>query len=122
MVLLPCHMVCSLCAGDLDVFRRSDAVFWVTFCCIMFLVPLFFVRWPREVNVLFLSLCHADVDGCSAAPCLLSGFRFFCFSAFFFFPAMAAESHMTQTVQSQVLSPVDVAATTSFLLVVVCSW
>ncbi|KAK5849081.1 hypothetical protein PBY51_008753 [Eleginops maclovinus] len=38
--------------GDLDVFRNSDAVFWVTFCCIMFIVPLFFVRWPREGNII----------------------------------------------------------------------
>ncbi|CAG00269.1 unnamed protein product [Tetraodon nigroviridis] len=38
--------------GDLDVFRRSDAVFWLTFCCIMVVVPLFFVRWPREGNIL----------------------------------------------------------------------
>ncbi|XP_010795659.1 transmembrane 7 superfamily member 3 [Notothenia coriiceps] len=38
--------------GDLDVFRRSDAVFWVTFCCIMLIVPLFFVRWPREGNII----------------------------------------------------------------------
>ncbi|XP_020507363.2 transmembrane 7 superfamily member 3 [Labrus bergylta] len=38
--------------GDLDVFRRSDAVFWVTFCCIMVIVPLFFVRWPREGNII----------------------------------------------------------------------
>ncbi|XP_056280957.1 transmembrane 7 superfamily member 3 isoform X2 [Pseudoliparis swirei] len=37
--------------GDLDVLRRSDAVFWVTFCCIMVVVPLFFVRWPREGNI-----------------------------------------------------------------------
>lgn len=37
--------------GDLDVFRRSDAVFWVTFCCIMIMVPLFFIRWPREGNI-----------------------------------------------------------------------
>ncbi|XP_047431764.1 transmembrane 7 superfamily member 3 [Mugil cephalus] len=37
--------------GDLDMFRRSDAVFWVTFCCIMVVVPLFFVRWPREGNI-----------------------------------------------------------------------
>ncbi|XP_071403432.1 transmembrane 7 superfamily member 3 [Centroberyx affinis] len=37
--------------GDLDVFRRSDVVFWVTFCCIMVIVPLFFVRWPREGNI-----------------------------------------------------------------------
>uniref|UniRef100_UPI0037E8D57C transmembrane 7 superfamily member 3 n=1 Tax=Semicossyphus pulcher TaxID=241346 RepID=UPI0037E8D57C len=38
--------------GDLDVFRHSDAVFWVTFCCIMIIVPLFFVRWPREGNII----------------------------------------------------------------------
>ncbi|XP_056133671.1 transmembrane 7 superfamily member 3 [Lampris incognitus] len=37
--------------GDLDVFRSSDAVFWVTFCCIMLVVPLFFIRWPREGNI-----------------------------------------------------------------------
>ncbi|XP_070710277.1 transmembrane 7 superfamily member 3 [Pempheris klunzingeri] len=38
--------------GDLDVFRNSEAVFWVTFCCIMITVPLFFVRWPREGNII----------------------------------------------------------------------
>ncbi|XP_042259783.1 transmembrane 7 superfamily member 3 [Thunnus maccoyii] len=37
--------------GDLEVFRRSDVVFWVTFCSIMIIVPLFFVRWPREGNI-----------------------------------------------------------------------
>ncbi|XP_061570194.1 transmembrane 7 superfamily member 3 [Cololabis saira] len=37
--------------GDLDAFRNSDVVFWVTFCCIMIIVPLFFVRWPREGNI-----------------------------------------------------------------------
>ncbi|KAM9824465.1 transmembrane 7 superfamily member 3 [Neosynchiropus ocellatus] len=37
--------------GDLDVFRQSNTVFWATFCCVMFLVPLFFVRWPREGNI-----------------------------------------------------------------------
>ncbi|KAG8005786.1 Transmembrane 7 superfamily member 3, partial [Nibea albiflora] len=37
--------------GDIDVFRNSDAVFWVTFCCIMVVVPLFFLRWPREGNI-----------------------------------------------------------------------
>ncbi|XP_077450265.1 transmembrane 7 superfamily member 3 isoform X1 [Stigmatopora argus] len=37
--------------GDLDVFRQSDAVFWVTFCSIMIIVPLFFMRWPREGNI-----------------------------------------------------------------------
>uniref|UniRef100_A0AAQ5ZTQ5 TM7S3/TM198-like domain-containing protein n=1 Tax=Amphiprion ocellaris TaxID=80972 RepID=A0AAQ5ZTQ5_AMPOC len=38
--------------GDLDIFRRSDLVFWVTFCCIMIIVPLLFVRWPREGNII----------------------------------------------------------------------
>ncbi|XP_056878633.1 transmembrane 7 superfamily member 3 [Takifugu flavidus] len=38
--------------GDLDVFRRSDVVFWVTFCSVLLVVPLFFVRWPREGNIL----------------------------------------------------------------------
>ncbi|XP_019747440.1 transmembrane 7 superfamily member 3 [Hippocampus comes] len=37
--------------GDFEVFRRSDAVFWVTFCSIMIIVPLFFMRWPREGNI-----------------------------------------------------------------------
>uniref|UniRef100_A0A3Q2QRY0 Transmembrane 7 superfamily member 3 n=1 Tax=Fundulus heteroclitus TaxID=8078 RepID=A0A3Q2QRY0_FUNHE len=37
--------------GDLDVFRKSDVVFWVTFCCIMLTFPLFFMRWPREGNI-----------------------------------------------------------------------
>lgn len=37
--------------GDIDVFRKSDAVFWVTFCCVTLIVPLFFVRWPREGNI-----------------------------------------------------------------------
>ncbi|XP_021165763.2 transmembrane 7 superfamily member 3 [Fundulus heteroclitus] len=37
--------------GDLDVFRNSDVVFWVTFCCIMLMFPLFFMRWPREGNI-----------------------------------------------------------------------
>ncbi|XP_069556254.1 transmembrane 7 superfamily member 3 isoform X2 [Brachyistius frenatus] len=36
--------------GDLDMFRHSDVVFWVTFCCIMIIVPLFFLRWPRETR------------------------------------------------------------------------
>lgn len=36
--------------GDLEVFRNSDVVFWVTFCCIMVTLPLLFVRWPREVT------------------------------------------------------------------------
>ncbi|KAM8740895.1 transmembrane 7 superfamily member 3 [Acanthopagrus schlegelii] len=38
--------------GDLDVLRRSDVVFWATFCCIMIAVPLFFLRWPREGNII----------------------------------------------------------------------
>ncbi|XP_063316389.1 transmembrane 7 superfamily member 3 [Pelmatolapia mariae] len=37
--------------GDIDVFRKSDAVFWVTFCCVTLIVPLFFLRWPREGNI-----------------------------------------------------------------------
>ncbi|XP_029350845.1 transmembrane 7 superfamily member 3 [Echeneis naucrates] len=37
--------------GDLDVFRHSDVVFWLTFSCIMMIVPLVFVRWPREGNI-----------------------------------------------------------------------
>uniref|UniRef100_A0A8C5H9J3 TM7S3/TM198-like domain-containing protein n=1 Tax=Gouania willdenowi TaxID=441366 RepID=A0A8C5H9J3_GOUWI len=36
---------------DLDMFRNSDVVFWVTFCCVMIVVPLFFVRWPKEGNI-----------------------------------------------------------------------
>lgn len=44
----------GLSAGDIDVFRKSDAVFWVTFCCVTLIVPLFFVRWPREVTDLTL--------------------------------------------------------------------
>lgn len=41
---------CDLSSGDLDMFRRLDLVFWVTFCSIMVVVPLFFLRWPREVT------------------------------------------------------------------------
>ncbi|XP_029016256.1 transmembrane 7 superfamily member 3 [Betta splendens] len=37
--------------GDLDVFRRSNVVFWLTFSCIVIIVPLFFMRWPREGNI-----------------------------------------------------------------------
>ncbi|XP_061523555.1 transmembrane 7 superfamily member 3 isoform X2 [Phycodurus eques] len=37
--------------SDLDVFRRSNAVFWVTFCSIMIIFPIFFMRWPREGNI-----------------------------------------------------------------------
>ncbi|KAJ8007139.1 hypothetical protein DPEC_G00114450 [Dallia pectoralis] len=36
--------------GDVAVFR-SDMVFWVTFICIVTLVPVFFVRWPRQGNI-----------------------------------------------------------------------
>lgn len=49
------HNVPFLCvsrdppSGDLSVLRHSDLLFWVTFCSIMVTVPLFFVRWPREV-------------------------------------------------------------------------
>ncbi|XP_078098872.1 transmembrane 7 superfamily member 3 [Sander vitreus] len=45
--------------GDLDLFRRSDAVFWVTFCCIMLIVPLFFLRWPREGNIVTCGIVGA---------------------------------------------------------------
>ncbi|XP_076007111.1 transmembrane 7 superfamily member 3 [Genypterus blacodes] len=37
--------------GDLSLYRSSSAVFWVTFCCIMISVPFFFLRWPREGNI-----------------------------------------------------------------------
>ncbi|KAM6895651.1 transmembrane 7 superfamily member 3 [Xenentodon cancila] len=37
--------------GDLDVYRNSNVVFWVTFCCIMIIIPPFFLRWPREGNI-----------------------------------------------------------------------
>ncbi|XP_060770301.1 transmembrane 7 superfamily member 3 [Neoarius graeffei] len=37
--------------GDLPVFRHGN-VFWVTFSCIVLVVPLFFIRWPREGNIL----------------------------------------------------------------------
>lgn len=43
-------MSCVLPSGDLNVFRNSDVVYWVTFCSIMVTVPLLFVRWPREVT------------------------------------------------------------------------
>ncbi|KAJ8398893.1 hypothetical protein AAFF_G00418010 [Aldrovandia affinis] len=36
--------------GDLEVFR-TGMVFWATFSCIMLVVPLVFVRWPREGNI-----------------------------------------------------------------------
>lgn len=48
------HNVCVFCgdplSGDLSVLRHSDLLYWVTFCSIMVMVPLFFVRWPREVR------------------------------------------------------------------------
>ncbi|KAI5614902.1 transmembrane 7 superfamily member 3 [Silurus asotus] len=37
--------------GDVSVFH-NDVVFWVTFSCITLVVPLFFIRWPREGNIL----------------------------------------------------------------------
>uniref|UniRef100_A0A673KTS5 Transmembrane 7 superfamily member 3-like n=1 Tax=Sinocyclocheilus rhinocerous TaxID=307959 RepID=A0A673KTS5_9TELE len=37
--------------GDLPVFH-NDVVFWVVFVCIMVFVPLFFIRWPREGNII----------------------------------------------------------------------
>uniref|UniRef100_A0A8C9W7N4 Transmembrane 7 superfamily member 3 n=1 Tax=Scleropages formosus TaxID=113540 RepID=A0A8C9W7N4_SCLFO len=37
--------------GELLIFR-SGAVFWVTFGGIVLLVPLVFVRWPREGNIM----------------------------------------------------------------------
>ncbi|XP_035379512.1 transmembrane 7 superfamily member 3 [Electrophorus electricus] len=36
--------------GDMDVFH-NDMVFWVTFSCIVVVVPVFFIRWPREGNI-----------------------------------------------------------------------
>ncbi|XP_072528564.1 transmembrane 7 superfamily member 3 [Salminus brasiliensis] len=36
--------------GDLAVFR-NDVAFWVTFCCIVLILPLIFIRWPREGNI-----------------------------------------------------------------------
>ncbi|KAK1906276.1 Transmembrane 7 superfamily member 3 [Dissostichus eleginoides] len=42
--------------GDLDVFRRSDAVFWVTFCCIMLIVPLFLCVGPERVTSSLLAV------------------------------------------------------------------
>lgn len=44
--------------GDLDVFR-SDVVFWVTFGCIMIIVPILFVRWPREGNIVTCGVAGA---------------------------------------------------------------
>ncbi|KAG9332906.1 hypothetical protein JZ751_014390, partial [Albula glossodonta] len=44
--------------GDLKVFR-SGIVFWVTFSCIVLLVPLLFVRWPREGNILACGVAGA---------------------------------------------------------------
>ncbi|KAK7129605.1 hypothetical protein R3I93_019297 [Phoxinus phoxinus] len=36
--------------GDIPIFH-NDVVFWVVFACIMVVVPLFFIRWPREGNI-----------------------------------------------------------------------
>ncbi|KAB5565967.1 hypothetical protein PHYPO_G00247680 [Pangasianodon hypophthalmus] len=44
--------------GDLSVFR-NDVVFWVTFSCIVLVVPLFFIRWPREGNIITCGLVGA---------------------------------------------------------------
>ncbi|XP_041935524.1 transmembrane 7 superfamily member 3 [Alosa sapidissima] len=44
--------------GDLDVFR-SNVVFWVTFGCIVVIVPLLFVRWPREGNIITCGVAGA---------------------------------------------------------------
>ncbi|KAI1883864.1 hypothetical protein AGOR_G00236420 [Albula goreensis] len=44
--------------GDLKVFH-SGIVFWVTFSCIVLLVPLLFVRWPREGNILACGVAGA---------------------------------------------------------------
>uniref|UniRef100_A0A8C2CN69 Transmembrane 7 superfamily member 3 n=1 Tax=Cyprinus carpio TaxID=7962 RepID=A0A8C2CN69_CYPCA len=37
--------------GDIPIFH-NDVVFWVVFACIMVFVPLFFIRWPREGNII----------------------------------------------------------------------
>lgn len=37
--------------GDLSIFH-NDVVFWVVFVCIMVIVPPFFIRWPREGNII----------------------------------------------------------------------
>lgn len=44
--------------GDLEVFR-SDVVFWVTFGCLMAIVPILFVRWPREGNIITCGVAGA---------------------------------------------------------------
>ncbi|KAL0196528.1 hypothetical protein M9458_010100, partial [Cirrhinus mrigala] len=36
---------------DLAIFHNA-VVFWVVFACIMVVVPLFFIRWPREGNII----------------------------------------------------------------------
>ncbi|XP_058480710.1 transmembrane 7 superfamily member 3 [Solea solea] len=57
--------------GDLDVFRQSDVVFWVTFCCIMIIVPLFFVRWPREGNI-----CTCGIVGAYAVILAVNAYMY----------------------------------------------
>ncbi|XP_056604476.1 transmembrane 7 superfamily member 3 [Triplophysa dalaica] len=37
--------------GDLSIFH-NDVVFWVVFVCIMVIIPPFFIRWPREGNII----------------------------------------------------------------------
>lgn len=66
--------VSYMVSGDLDVMRRSDVVFWATFCCIMITVPLFFLRWPREVTDVTTQPTHystysAGVLHCGATCC-----------------------------------------------------
>ncbi len=36
-------------------------VFWVVFTCIMVFVPLFFIRWPREVRYRNIHLIYAHI-------------------------------------------------------------
>ncbi|XP_052411152.1 transmembrane 7 superfamily member 3 isoform X1 [Carassius gibelio] len=44
--------------GDFPIFH-DDVVFWVVFACIMMFVPLFFIRWPREGNIIACGLVGA---------------------------------------------------------------
>ncbi|KAI7792062.1 transmembrane 7 superfamily member 3 [Triplophysa rosa] len=37
--------------GDLSIFH-NDVVFWVVFVCIMVIILPFFIRWPREGNII----------------------------------------------------------------------
>ncbi|KAL0962965.1 hypothetical protein UPYG_G00347770 [Umbra pygmaea] len=46
--------------GDLGVFRL-DVVFWVTFSCIVLVVPIIFLRWPREGNILTCGVVGAYI-------------------------------------------------------------